>query len=386
MTWMFALMELLKQRTTKVGVAVAVLFQLIFGIVWMTAYDGVYDRVDRLKVGIVNEDSAIGGQIASQLQKTLPTDTAILSSIEEAQKLLNDRELSMVVRIPADFSQRLQTPEGKGAITYMINESNPSMIKSMMTGIADRITATVNKMAVGQGVQAVLTGLQVPADRAGAIAAELTEKVTGETVTVHPVQGMNHQMVPLMLVLASYVGAMIMGMNLEQSAAALRGTVGKWPLFGARMVLNAVAAVLVSLIGSGLLTLLGVEAEAGFWMLWAFEALMLLAFILVSQMFLLLFGEAGMVFNILLLSMQLVSSGALVPRDLLSDFFYDLGVILPATYAAEGGMNVLFGGPSVTHSVSGLLALAAAGLLIGTLAVALRGQRPAGAGQTTRAA
>ncbi|WP_269724219.1 ABC transporter permease [Thermobacillus composti] len=148
--------------------------------------------------------------------------------------------------------------------------------------------------------------------------------------------------------------------------------IGRWQRFGARMVINAAAAVIVSFIGVSLVLGLGGQSAGGFFALWGFEALFILAFILVSQLFLMLFGMAGMLFNILLLSMQLVSSGAMMPRELLPDFYRSISEVFPATYAVEGAMNLLFGGPPADRAALGLLAILAAALLLGAASTAIR--------------
>jgi uncharacterized phage infection (PIP) family protein YhgE len=92
-------------------------------------------------------------------------------------------------------------------------------------------------------------------------------------------------------------------------------------------------------------------------------------------MFLYLFGMAGMLFNIMLLSAQLVSSGTIVPRELLSDFYVGLGAVLPATYAVEGNMNLLFGGPGVGQEAAVLFLITAVAVMISAAAVAVKGSR-----------
>ena len=66
-----------------------------------------------------------------------------------------------------------------------------------------------------------------------------------------------------------------------------------------------------------------------------------------------------MLFNIAMLSLQLVSSGAIVPRELLSNFYHSISNFFPATYAVNGLMNILFGGPGVGSEVGFLLVIAA---------------------------
>ncbi|THF73962.1 YhgE/Pip domain-containing protein [Cohnella fermenti] len=367
----------MKRPTTIIGIATAFLFQIIFSLVWMTGYDGVSDRIGELKVAIVNEDAAYGAKIVEQLQSSLPVQTSVIADYEEAKEKLNDRELQMIIHIPADFSASAADAAKTASIGYVVNESNPATIKSMMTSVAAQVTAAVNKAVVGQGTAQALQAAQVPADQAATMASALSERVVSSTESINPVQGMNNQMVPMMMVLASYVGAMIMGMNLEQSSMAVgaSGRAGRWQRFGARAIVNVVAAFFVSLVGVSLVEALGGQSEQGFLALWGTVFAVLLAFMFVSQMFLIVFGMAGMLFNILMLSMQLVSSGAMVPRELLPNFYVALGDGLPATYAVKGLMNVLFGG-SGTGTAFGMLALiAGVAFAVSALATALKPQR-----------
>lgn len=369
-----ALQAFMKRPTTWVGIITALMFQVIFSVIWMTGYNGVTDRVEQLRIAVVNEDQQMGQQISSSLIQNLPFDMTQVDRLEEAKQQLGERALQMVVYLPADFSQKAAAVDASASIQYFINESNPVLIKSMMSGAAAQITAEVNRQAVAAGVQNVLGGMNMPAEQAAAAAQGLSVRVTSDIQSTNVVQGMNNQMVPMMLVLASYVGAMIMGMNLEQSALAVRVSVGRWGRFAARSIITIVAAVFVSLVGSSLLASLGGQMEQGFLQLWLFQMLFLLTFMFVSQLFLYLFGMAGMLFNIMVLSAQLVSSGAIVPRDLLSDFYINLGNALPATYAVEGTMNLLFGGPGIGAEALALSIIAVVAIAISALAVTLKRQ------------
>ncbi|MCR2803428.1 YhgE/Pip domain-containing protein [Paenibacillus soyae] len=371
-----ALQAFMKRPTTWVGIITAFMFQIIFSVIWMTGYDGVTDRTDQLRIAVVNEDAGMGQAIATNLLESLPFDMVQSESLEAAKAELDERELQMVVHIPADFSQKAADAAGTGSIDYLINESNPALIKSIMSGAATQITAEVNKQAVAMGVQQTLAGANVPAEQAAAVSASLSERVTSKVQSTNVVEGMNNQMVPMMMVLASYVGAMIMGMNLEQSSLAIASQTSKWRRFAARSVINVAAAVLVSLVGSTLLVSLGGQVEQGFLHLWGFQLLFLLVFMFVSQSFLYLFGMAGMLFNIILLSAQLVSSGAIVPRELLSEFYTGLGAALPATYAVDGNMNILFGGPGVGSDAGMLALIGAVAIAVSAAAVLFKSSKP----------
>ncbi|MEF3306411.1 YhgE/Pip domain-containing protein [Paenibacillus sp. GYB003] len=367
-----ALKAFLQKTPTKIGIMAAIMFQLIFSVVWMTGYNGVTDHTSQLQIAVVNEDAGLGQQVAEQLRTTLPFRVSAASSLDEAKERLNGRDVQMVIHIPAAFSKQLQTPGQKGELHYYINESNPALIKSIMSGVSANVTAAVNKQAVAAGAQAVLTQMNVPAAQAQGTAEAMAEKVTGSVQSMNPVSGMNNQMVPMMLVLASYVGSMIMGMNMQQSSQMIGAQIGRLHKFFARVVLNAAAAIVTSFVGSSFVLLLGGQSVHGFMQLWGFEALCLFAFMSFSQLFVLLLGNAGMLLNIIALSAQLVSSGAMVPRELLSGFYYELSRYLPATYAVEGNMDLLFGGQGIGGAVGGLSLIALVALAIGLLIAGLR--------------
>lgn len=369
-----ALGAFLKQGTTKVGIITAITFQLLFSLIWMTGYNGVSDNTKNLKIAIVNEDQGLGSTVVNSLKANLPFQTEQVATNDQAQEMLNNREVQMVMHIAVDFSKQLQTAGQTAPISYTINESNPSMTKSVMQAVASNITATVNKEAVAAGATAVLTQMNpnLPADQAGKIAQGLAAKVTSDIQSTNKVKDMPNQMLPMMLVLASIVGTMIMGMNFSVSTNILGVSVSKLGKLGARLSVTAVAAVVVGLISASMVVALGGHVEKGFMTLWGFESLFLLTFAFVAQMFLTLFGNAGMLFNIAMLSLQLVSSGAIVPRELLSSFYHSLSDVFPATYAVNGLMNILFGGPGVGKEVGFLLMIAAIALVIDIVVVSVK--------------
>lgn len=369
------LKDLLKLPTTKVGIASAVMFQLIFSVVWMTGYDGVTDNASNLKVAVVNDDQGIGAKAAEGIGEGLPFETVGAENLKAAQDMLERRDVQMVVHIPADFTAKVSAAETKGTLEFYINESNPATIKNMMSGAANGITAAVNRMAVQTGTQAAFAAVNIPEQQASAMAAGLSERITSEFHFSHPVSSMSKQMVPMMMVLASYVGSMLLAMNLEQSSLAVSGRHSRWSRFGARQIINVAAAVIVALVGTSLVTMLGGSAEQGFAALFLFQALFLFTFMTTAQVFVLLLGPGGMVFNIILLSAQLVSSGAMVPRELLSEFYHGLGNVVPATYAVEGVMNLLFGGPGVTQPAAGLFSILFAAFVLSAGAAAVRREK-----------
>jgi len=373
-----ALQAYWKRPSTIIGIVTAVMFQIIFVVVWMTAYDGVTeaDRLKQLNVGIVVSNQAANKAMADKLAEELPVSTQFIATKQEAEQLLDERYLQMVITLPEDYSDSVKDTNRTATIRYSINESNPSLTTNLMNSIAMQVTALANKEAIGQGLQVVLKQAKESDEQSGYIAKSLSERVTSEFANTNSIQGMNNQMAPMMLLLASYVGTMIMSMNMAQSSSALAASgIGRWRSFIARNIINVVAAVFVSLIGSSLLILLGGQAERGFLMLWGFQSLFVLSFILLSQLSLLLFGMGGMLLNILLFSVQLVTSGAMIPQDLLSTFYLRLGQLLPASYAVDGSMDLLFGGTRVGSDSLILLIFIVLSFGIGVLVVGLRKDR-----------
>lgn len=359
-------------KITKVGIATAALFQLVFSVVWMTGYDGVNERSSQLRIAVVNEDAGFGAALAASLKEQLPFTIIEEGSESEAHSQLEQREVQMVVLIPAGFSEAVSSLESKGEITYAINESNAMTVKNVMSGVAQQITTTANQIAAQNGVGNTLKSMQVPDSQAEVLATSLTSRIEGSYEFSNPVPDMANQMVPMMMVLASYVGSMLLGMNLEQASAALASRFSKWQRFGARQLINIGTAVIVSLFGVSLVTMLGGPTAHSFFALWGFQALFLFAFMTMAQIFVLLLGAAGMVFNIILLSAQLVSSGAMVPREMLSGFYQGLGDVLPATYAVEGLMDLLFGGSSSAGPALALTVSVAVYLGVSIAATAVR--------------
>ncbi|MFC4768108.1 YhgE/Pip domain-containing protein [Effusibacillus consociatus] len=134
-------------------------------------------------------------------------------TVEAAMDRLEQRDVQMVLQIPADFSKQLQSPGQKGTLHYTINESNPAMVKNVMQGVLATITAQVNREAVANGVEVALKQAGMPTPQGQAMAKGISERVTADVKSIHPVSSFAIQMIPMMLILASYVGAMIMGLN-----------------------------------------------------------------------------------------------------------------------------------------------------------------------------
>lgn len=382
------LQALFKIRETYIGIVATVAFQLIFFSIWMTAYDGINDRTDNLTIGYISEDTAFGQEVIDGLKESLPFASKDYSSIDMAEKDLENRYIHMIIHIPADFTAQLKA--GKDAnIIYSINQANASLAKTMMEGVAKQTTNEINHQLYpvqqGEIVKAFSQQFsQLPIEQNTALLVQdtVTTTIMGvkdrivESIIMktNDVKEFAANFVPLMVIISSFVGAMVMIMQHQQAAQMLQDSVSKWSLFFARQLLNFAVAFILPLLTIGLMQLFTISSDESLITIYLFQGFMYWAFLCLAQVFVILFGNLGMVFNICALSLQLVTSGVLVPNALLSEFYHRLASLLPATYGADGYYTIIFGGntESLISNSSSLGMIIVVTLAIAIIAVALK--------------
>ncbi|WP_432703192.1 YhgE/Pip domain-containing protein [Lysinibacillus sphaericus] len=382
------LQALFKIRETYIGIVATVAFQLIFFSIWMTAYDGINDRTDNLTIGYISEDTAFGQEVIDGLKESLPFASKDYSSIDMAEKDLENRYIHMMIHIPADFTAQLKA--GKDAnIIYSINQANASLAKTMMEGVAKQTTNEINHQlySVQQGeiVKAFSQQFsQLPIEQNTALLVQDTvttaimgvkDRIVESTIMkTNDVKEFAANFVPLMVIISSFVGAMVMIMQHQQAAQMLQDSVSKWSIFFARQLLNFAVAFILPLLTIGLMQLFAISSDESLITIYLFQGFMYWAFLCLAQVFVILFGNLGMVFNICALSLQLVTSGVLVPNALLSEFYHRLASLLPATYGADGYYTIIFGGntESLISNSSALGMIIVVTLAIAIIAVALK--------------
>lgn len=378
---MRALKKLFQIRETYIGIAAAIAFQLIFFSVWMTAYDGVNDRAANLSIGMVYEDDAFD----QTFQDEIPFNIEVFESLELAKSAMNEREIDMVIQIPENFTESIATGD-KAQIYYFINQANGTLAKSTMENVASKLSAQLNEEIYALQINEFknefsmeIQNLPLQEEIAGVIEESvllmldaLVDAPVNETIIkTNDVEGFAANLIPLMVIISSFVGAMVMIMQIEAAAQSIKAVVSKWQLFFARQIINLGVAFVLPLLTIGLMKAFDITSDLSFMTIYLFQFMMFWAFLSFAQIFVVLFGNAGMVFNILALSLQLVTSGVLVPRSMLSDWYFKIGSFLPATYGADGYYTIIFGGTdaSITSNHLALLVIVAASLCISLLTV-----------------
>ncbi|MGH0600536.1 YhgE/Pip domain-containing protein [Bacillus mycoides] len=367
---MDTLKQFLKRPGTYVGMVVALSFQLIFFCVWLTAYDGVDERADQMRIAIVNGDANIGSKMAEGLQKNLPFQAEKETSMEKAKEKMNNHAYDMIIEIPASFSKDINEA-GKTNLNFHINQANAMMAKQMMEGAAKQIRDNVNKEIASYKKQEIVGKLQAVGYENVEVMKGLTEDSIGFTVhKVNDAKGFSVNMVPLMIVLASFVGAMIMSMELSKVAKEVKNG---WSNFVSRQIINGTVSILLACITIGLMEGFQIEMHETVWSILMFQAIVFFAFLSLTQMFITVFGNAGMIFNIISLSLQLVSSGVIVPHAMLSKTYQTIGELFPATYAANGYYTIIFGGVNLAENIISLLLIILVTQLVAGITIGIKG-------------
>lgn len=385
---MNGLKKLLRVRETYLGIIAAVAFQLIFFCVWMTAYDGVNDRTDNLNIAIVNEDALIGEEITNGITHKTPFNVVKYEQIEQAKFDMNARKVDMIVHIPAVFTESFKT-NSTPKITYWINQSNANMSKSLMESSALQLHDQVNQQIFSMQ-KSEITGTFTQQLQALPLHDELANSINENVMNAinvlndkpikmlvnktNHIEGFAANFVPLMIIISSFVGAMVMTMQLEAATGFIKEVTTKWELFFARQLINFTTAFLLSFLTMGLMNAFHIQLQQSFLTVYLFQSILFWAFLSLTQVFVLLFGNPGMLLNILALSLQLVTSGVLVPKALLSNSYIKIASFLPATYGTDGYYTILFGGnyANVTDNVQHLLWIICITLLASLAATAIK--------------
>lgn len=372
---MKAFISLLKQRETMLGISAAIAFQLIFVFVWLTGYEGVFDRTDQLIVGIINEDMEIGNEIANRLEDNDLFEATVFTDVSKGKTALDERTIQMLIHLPSNITENILA-KSNSTIDYYINQSTPTLTKEIMDKMASEINEQINLSVQGQFKASTLDEIpKALATQLGdeEIAKQIVEMIQEDNqipIVERNINKTNNKdgfvltMVPLLIVLASYIGAMLVSQHLQFSEAKLINQYRRTSLFTGRQIINILVALVVSLVTVCLLALFNVDIDHNFFAIWGFQAILMFSFLALSQVFVILFGNIGMVFNIALTATQLVSSGAIVPRELLPSFYQSLGSILPATYGVNGYLSLIYGGGNLASDMKYLSMIIGALLII----------------------
>lgn len=369
------IIQFLRQPVTIVGIITALLFQVFFSLIWITGYDHVTDRVDQLPIAIVNNDGSAAQSNADRISSSLHFTQMKGLTLAQAQDQLTHRSLRMIIELPQGFTASLNDLSANPEIRYYLNGSNPQMVANVMQSVAAKVTASLNANSSTATLNSVLNTLSMPAPAAKVIRSSAASRINANMQVIHPANNFAETMVPLMVVTASFTGSMLLAMNLSKASGNLKHAADKWQRLGTRYVLMICTALIASLISTSLLHALGIPSVQGFLSLWMFETVVIFSCMTVAALFLDLLGDIGAWFNIAILSIQMLSSGATIPRDVLSPFYKFIGQFFPAYYAVDGMLDLIIGGEGILHNTTALLYIAGVATLASLTVMLLRREK-----------
>ncbi|MBO9514153.1 MAG: ABC transporter permease [Variovorax sp.] len=307
-----------------IGILLPIILILIFGY-------GLSLDVKNAPVAVVLEDtSPTAAQAVSGLQLTPYLSPVMLTSMRDADALMNQRRVDGIVRVPGDFSRRLAA--GDASIQVIVHGADAAKANIVLRYVTGALAQNALHIADRAGGAPPGTGI-------GAVAIEQRLWFnSANTSTWYLVPGL---IVLIMTLVGAFLTALVMAREWE------RGTLEALFVTPVRPV-EILLAKIIPYFGIGMVGLLLCLAAARF----LFEVPMAgsLAVIVVSAMlYLLVAVGVGLVISSVTRNQFLASQVALIssflPSLMLSGFLFDLrnvptairivGHALPATYFME---------------------------------------------------
>jgi putative membrane protein len=251
-----------------------------------------------------------------------------------------------------------------------------------LQGLAAGLVPTVDAAgSLASGANELADGLasgaaEIPAAGDSAVA---TEPVVVDATRANAVDGVGSVIAETLVPVGLWLGALATFIAL---GAARRGIVASSASPGAMVRRTLGLASVVALAQSTLVTLL-VHAVGGVdWMLLpgtlALTAVIALAFTTVHAALTVALGRAGLLISLLLIAVQLVAMGGIVPVAALAAPFPALSAVLPLTFAVDGMQAHFAGGdPARIVAMVGVMVLLAIGSILVALGAAGRARRRA---------
>ena len=318
-------------------------------------------------------DDAIARQQALQerLQKaateiTTGNDSAqtsheeISAAIAEAEKAIADARSTYDNGLKAQLTSLSSTLTQIGSDVSAIR-SDLSGITSGLSGASDSVQSTLSRAqeattqlsaslnTMADRFDAVQQSIAKAADTGdlseligadpGVLATSLAAPVRLDRTAVFPVAGFGAAMAPLYMILALWVGALLMTVTIrvDVNAETLPDRPELTPTqkyLGRYGIFSLVGLAQSTLLTLGLILFVQIEAVHPLLLIlagWAISTV----FTLIVYTAVVAFGNAGKALSVLLLVIQISGSGGAYPLQLLPDWFQSISPFLPATYAVN---------------------------------------------------
>ena len=344
--------------------------------------DGVSGAVGQFTGGVSGLSAAIAAEAArltdddpdndEAAAATLAAVSAQLSGVAAGGATLAQQTTGAIDGIQSGISRSAAGAADLNAGSSALSSGASSLVGGLNDLAAGATTAASGAEALSGGAAELAAGLRAGADQIPSsdtaarseLAGIVTEPVTVTVERANPVPTIGQELATLLLPVGLWFGALASLLVLRgasRSTLLSSATTGRllWLWLG-RAGLLAVAqaiaaAVLVQIVA-------GVGASA-FPAILGFSVLVALAFTAVHLLLRLWLGRSGAVVSLLLLALQIVSTGGLYPVDALADPFGAISATLPLTHAVDGIQGILSGAGTLLPSVVALLLVLALGVV-----------------------
>ncbi|MED3549646.1 YhgE/Pip domain-containing protein [Cytobacillus praedii] len=359
--------QFIKTKGAIAAIIMGIFYSLAMLGIFLPGYTAIPGNIDKLPIAIVNDDAGeYGVKIAGQLQENLPfkeIDTNL--SNKQALEDLEKNDLALVVHIPETFSANMKEGKTSSSIDFTMNEAGATVVSSSMNSIVTQINNQISAQFSQQTAQGVLMNLHVPEKQAAELAEKIETAYVGNIVTINDIpNGMHHNMLPMFLTMAGYVGAMIGAMQLVGAFKASRGKASKTRLFIYVQVAALFIAAVSSLAAAGLAYLVNEPSGDLFFSLLGQQVLNYMVAFNFTAILIFLVGEGGMILNLPILLIQTIANGATITREMMYLPYEWMSYISPMYYSVQAYFANLYGSISPSPYIWSMVMIGLVAMLI----------------------
>ncbi|WP_419393469.1 YhgE/Pip domain-containing protein [Cytobacillus praedii] len=359
--------QFIKTKGAIAAIIMGIFYSLAMLGIFLPGYTAIPGNIDKLPIAIVNDDAGeYGAKIAGQLQENLPfkkidTDLSNKQALEDLEK----NDLALVVHIPETFSANMKEGKTSSSIDFTMNEAGATVVSSSMNSIVTQINNQISAQFSQQTAQGVLMNLHVPEKQAAELAEKIETAYVGNIVTINDIpNGMHHNMLPMFLTMAGYVGAMIGAMQLVGAFKASRGKASKTRLFIYVQVAALFIAAVSSLAAAGLAYLVNEPSGDLFFSLLGQQVLNYMVAFNFTAILIFLVGEGGMILNLPILLIQTIANGATITREMMYLPYEWMSYISPMYYSVQAYFANLYGSISPSPYIWSMVMIGLVAMLI----------------------
>ncbi|WP_165820908.1 YhgE/Pip domain-containing protein [Pueribacillus theae] len=383
--------NLYKNKKLLLGTLIPIVFSLILLYLYLPAFNNIDENVDEIIVLMVNEDTDIGEEVSRQIEKNAPFTLIEETSIDNAMKQLEDKEAHMIIEIPKDFTSQLK--KGNSEITYIIDEARQTAIKSAMEDATKEITQLLNENAYEITKRKTLAGIEEFYLNIESTIPKNEPLLQSKEVVIQAIEGLkyksisentlkinenNHRLntvLPLLIFLTIFVSALIRSFLYEKEVMPIQVELSAWPIFFHKQLLNIVASMLYPLAIILVLNTFDVKITANYVTLWLFLTITFYMFSVFIQAFLDLFSFIGIGILIILLLFQVLTSGIILPIELVTKYYTWASPFLPATYFTDGLFGIFYTNTSIWNAIFALTIFGVIAIIVSLIYVTILQRR-----------